>query len=214
MVVEDNQTLSDYLKNELKDKFQIVCAASGEDALSIIRRMGGADLVLTDINLPGMDGIRLCREIKSLRTTQEIPVITISAITDSGTKSRAMTAGAAIFIEKPFSLEYLISCIRSVLNKEQQARDNALDTFLLTTAQAKPWTGEDDFTRRLDEIIDRNLGDTDFGSLQLEQALSMSRSSLARKIKARGNTSAGAGWQPRPACWKTPLSGLTRFVMR
>ena len=78
-----------------------------------------------------------------------------------------------------------------MLNKEQQARDNALDTFLLTTAQAKPWTGEDDFTRRLDEIIDRNLGDTDFGSLQLEQALSMSRSSLARKIKAVLDTTPG-----------------------
>lgn len=191
MVVEDNRTLSDYLQNALKDIFQIVCATSGEEALSIIRRMGGADLVLTDINLPGMDGICLCREIKALRTTQEIPVITISAITDSGTKSRAMTAGAAIFVEKPFSLDFLISCIRSVLNKEQQARDNALDTFLLTTAQAKPWTGKDDFTRRLDEIIDRNLGDVDFNSTQLEQALSMSRSSLARKMKAVLDTSPG-----------------------
>lgn len=191
MVVEDNRTLSEYLQNALKDRFQIVCAQSGEEALSIIRRMGGADLILTDINLPGMDGIQLCREIKALRTTQEIPVITISAITDSATKSRAMTAGAAIFVEKPFSLDFLISCVRSVLNKEQQVRDNALDTFLLATSQAKPRGGDDDFTRRLDEIIDRNMGDPDFGSAQLEQAMSMSRSSLSRKIKAAMNTSPG-----------------------
>lgn len=183
LLVEDNAELQAYLKRKLKPEYRIVSASSAEAAADLLKT-NRADLVLTDIALQGMSGVELCGKITSSPETAHIPVIILSAISSEDTKIKCMECGAALYIEKPFTLDYLQACIKSVLEKRMRVND----------ARPEPETQPDfrpvnlverdaDFLRKLDNEIKERMSDPSFSVLNLEEALCMSRSSLTRKIR-------------------------------
>lgn len=104
--MEDNADLSAYLKRKLQGEYRILTAASAERALELLRQQE-ADLVLSDIALNGMSGLELCKRICGDFETSHIPVILLSALSSTRSKVVGMECGASLYIEKPFSMEYL-----------------------------------------------------------------------------------------------------------
>ena len=113
LVVEDNDMnmqLVEYLLEE--GGYQIVKAASGEDALSIARGGEPVDLILMDIHLPGIDGLSVVREMKTDERTKAIPILALTAHAMRGDRDRFLEAGCDGYISKPIDVKTFLTSIR------------------------------------------------------------------------------------------------------
>jgi len=116
LVVEDNEMnmqLVEYLLEE--GGYQIVKAASGEDALSIARGGEPVDLILMDIHLPGIDGLSVIREMKADPHTGSTPILALTAHAMRGDKDRFLEAGCDGYISKPIDVKTFLTSIRSYM---------------------------------------------------------------------------------------------------
>jgi CheY-like chemotaxis protein len=117
LVVEDNDMnmqLVEYLLEE--GGYQIVKAASGEDALTIARGGDPVDLILMDIHLPGIDGLSVVREMKNDARTSGIPILALTAHAMRGDRDRFLEAGCDGYISKPIDVKTFLSSIRQYLH--------------------------------------------------------------------------------------------------
>lgn len=189
LLVEDNGELSLYLKNKLKADYHIRTCTSAEQAVGELKREK-VDIVLTDIALQGMSGVELCQRISSDFDTSHIPIVVMSAISSVDTKIKCMESGASIYIEKPFSLDYLKACLSGVLEKRRKLKEQWSAASSLSDVKSFNLVSRDEeFLNRLESVTREHLSDPDFSVQQLETAMLMSRSSLTRKMKGLLNTS-------------------------
>lgn len=106
LVVDDSSAIRGYLKQLLRRQlYEVVEAANGEAALAILSADSGIRLVLTDHDMPGMNGVRLCSEIRRFRKSEELAIIGISSSQDPSMSARFIKAGADDFLTKPFNHE-------------------------------------------------------------------------------------------------------------
>jgi DNA-binding NtrC family response regulator len=127
-LVDDDPALRDSLQLVLKNDFRVSAYASGDEALEVLRSgdkatlMGGIDLALLDVMMPGIDGIELLRQIKSY--FPEVPVIMVSASNTLKTAVQAMKLGAVDFISKPFQVEELIQRVHEGIIARETVQAN------------------------------------------------------------------------------------------
>jgi CheY-like chemotaxis protein len=117
LVVEDNDMnmqLVEYLLEE--GGYQIVKAASGEDALSIARGGEPVDLILMDIHLPGIDGLSVVHEMKADDRTKSIPILALTAHAMRGDRDRFLEAGCDGYISKPIDVKTFLTSVRQYLS--------------------------------------------------------------------------------------------------
>ena len=184
LIVEDNIQFSSYLKRKFKSEYIVITSPSAEKALTYLDKYN-VDVIVTDISLTGMSGAELCREVSSDVRSSHIPIIVLSAISSIDMKIKCIENGASLYIEKPFSLEYLSACIRGVLKKRDSVKNAYRPVIDVGEfAQASLPDRDDVFLRRLDEVIMDNLGDAAFSNKQMEEAMCLSRSSLNRRVNS------------------------------
>lgn len=184
MIAEDNEDLSSYLKSKLQEEFRIITAPSAETALSMMRKYP-VDLLVTDIAMRNMSGIELCRKVNSDIELTGIPVIVVSAISSDETKIACMEAGAVNYIEKPFNLDYLLSCMRAALDRRATTKKNASPApeIDIDISRYDQPGGDTEFLLHFEKVIQENLGNSSFSNKQMEDQLFMSHSTLNRKVK-------------------------------
>lgn len=102
LIIDDAPENIDFLVGILKERYKIVAARNGEKALNLALSENAPDLILLDIMLPDMDGIEVCRHLKSDDATKEIPVLFITGKTDDEAIEQGFEVGGADFITKPF----------------------------------------------------------------------------------------------------------------
>ncbi|AFZ22808.1 histidine kinase,Response regulator receiver domain protein,histidine kinase [Cylindrospermum stagnale PCC 7417] len=112
LLVDDNPTNLLVLKQALKELgLSVRIATDGEEALEQVQRKL-PDLILLDVMMPGIDGFETCRQLKSNSLTQDIPVIFMTALTDTNSKVKGLSAGAADYITKPFEQEEVLARVK------------------------------------------------------------------------------------------------------
>ena len=116
LVVDDEQSIREFITSILADKFSVITAASGLEAVRLARSEK-PDVILLDILMPGNDGIACLQEIRSLPETEHLPVLMLTALNESDARVRAFSSGADDFIAKPFHPDELIARIESKLNR-------------------------------------------------------------------------------------------------
>ena len=118
LVVEDNDMnmqLVEYLLEE--GGYQIVKAASGEEALTIAQSGEPVDLILMDIHLPGIDGLSVVREMKSDARTKSTPILALTAHAMRGDRDRFLEAGCDGYISKPIDVKTFVSSIEKFIRR-------------------------------------------------------------------------------------------------
>lgn len=123
LLVEDEQDLLELLRyNLVREGYQVETAGTGEDGLKRVRQMGrDLDLVLLDLMLPGIDGLEVCRTLKSRETTAAVPVVMLTAKGEESDIVRGLELGADDYITKPFSPRVLMARIGAVLRRAEKA---------------------------------------------------------------------------------------------
>ncbi len=117
MVVEDNEKNRKLMRVILKAKgYNVVEAATGEEALGILKNQK-PDIILMDIQLPGIDGITLIKQIKTDAATKDIPILAVTAYAMKGDEQKIMAAGSDGYLSKPINTQELPAIIEKYLNK-------------------------------------------------------------------------------------------------
>src|ERR1700742_1189475 len=126
LVVDDEPQLRRAMKATLTDIGYVVMEAkTGEEALEVLRR-GPADLILLDLNMPGIGGLETCRAI---RETSDLPIIVLSVRNTERDKVEALDAGADDYVTKPFGIQELLARIRAALRRNPASGENELTVF-------------------------------------------------------------------------------------
>lgn len=142
-VIENVELLSAFLEDL---ECEVVTASSGKEALTCIRD-SGADLVLLDLEMPGMTGLEVCRAIKSDKATQMVPVVMVTAYSALDDRVAALEAGADDFLAKPVEQTELVARVRSLL-RIKALYDSLLQTEQVIFALVQAVEAKDSFTER------------------------------------------------------------------
>ena len=182
LVVEDNPDMLAFIRKQLTTEYSVLTAMNGIEALAVLDNHY-VNLVVSDVMMPQMDGFELCKTIKSDLSYSHIPVVLLAAKTNIQSKIEGLELGADAYIEKPFSVEYLLANISSLIHNREKLRQTfakspfvAANTMALTKA-------DEEFIWKLNDIIQANLHNPEFSMEDMADALKMSRSSFYRKIK-------------------------------
>lgn len=191
LITEDNDQLREYICRKLSSRYNVLAAADGVEAMGIIARTCRIDMVVTDISMPRMDGLELCRRIKDDFTYSHIMVVILSANLTPQLKITSMDSGADLIIEKPFSFDYLVSSMESLIRNRRILMDNVRKAEdVLGNGEADgdaPMPGissrDELFLRTLNKCVEDNLSDPDFSLEMLTSMMKTSKSTLNRKVK-------------------------------
>ena len=182
LLVEDNETMRSFLSEKLQELFITETAPDGKAALEILREHH-IDIVVSDIMMPVMNGLELCKEMKADIELSHIPVIFLTAKNDLDSKITGLRLGAEAYVEKPFSFNYLATQIFSLLNNRQKEREAFSKRPFFPVNNMQMNKADKEFMDRIIAIIHENITDENFGVEKLAEILFLSRSSLLRKIK-------------------------------
>ncbi|OIN56290.1 hybrid sensor histidine kinase/response regulator transcription factor [Arsenicibacter rosenii] len=178
LVVEDNDELRDYLTRQLGDEFDIIAAGTAEEGWQ--RAIDAVpDLIISDIMLPGIDGLTFTQRIKKDFRTSTIPVILLTAKGQIDAQIAGTRAGADAYITKPFVLTFLRETIRTTLTNREKWQQR-YTTDYLTKAENRQ---EKKFLHELTLLIEQNLADPGFGVERLSREMGISRVQLYRKVQ-------------------------------
>lgn len=136
LVVEDNKDMQTFIVKQLSSEYHVFTSDNGIEALDILKEQA-VNLVISDIMMPEMDGLELCQLLKSNLDTSHIPIVLLTAKTTLQAKIEGMKLGADVYIEKPFSVEYLKVCIANLLNNREKLRASFVNSpFVQTNSMA------------------------------------------------------------------------------
>lgn len=113
--VDDSASMRQMVKMTLASEgYQVVEAADGREGLQAVQA-GGVDMILTDLNMPHMDGLSMIRAIRALATAKGVPIVLLTTESTDAKKAEAKAAGATAWLVKPFKPDQLLSVTRKVL---------------------------------------------------------------------------------------------------
>jgi signal transduction histidine kinase/ligand-binding sensor domain-containing protein/AraC-like DNA-binding protein len=183
LVVEDNPDMQQFLYNELKGDFTVVLAKDGIEGLEIAKTQL-PDLILSDIMMPGMDGISLCEKIKNDELTSHIPVLLLTAKSDVAHQISGFETGADDYIIKPFSPEVLKLRLKNTLDVRKQLADRFSKDNSIIPANIKITQIDQGFLEKFVKTVEDNIDDPELSGDRLAFELNMSKGNLYKKLKA------------------------------
>ena len=183
LVVEDNPELLSFLTDRLSETFVVKTAVNGAKALDVLHN-NRIDIIVSDVMMDEIDGIQLCEKIKTDIEYSHIPIILLTAKNDLASKIKGLEAGAEAYIEKPFSFNYLITQISTLLSNRKREREAFLKKPFLGVQQIGMSKSDEQFMDKIVSLIHENISEPDFSVERLAELTYISRASLLRKIKA------------------------------
>ena len=190
LVVEDNADVRTYLRNQLSGEYCIQEAQDGEEALDHARAEP-PDLILSDVMMPEMDGVELCRRVKRDDALRDVPVLLLTAKAGDEAEVEGLDAGADAYVEKPFSIETLRARIQNLIESRAALRDQYRDEITMAPSGVSVTPEEEKFYEEARAVVEAHIDASGFTVEQFAGEMSVSRSTLRRRLKdATGQTPA------------------------
>ncbi|MBP6609566.1 MAG: response regulator [Paludibacter sp.] len=191
LLVDDEPEIRQYLSQNLADKYLITQAANGREALDMIL-IEKPDLVISDVMMPEMDGIQLCKKIKSNTNVKHIPVILLTAKTSDDDKAEGYDIGADAYIGKPFNISLLKKRVANILENRDRLEPKMADTKenkeLINQVVLK--SSDQIIVEKVIAIINKNIDNPELNVEMLAEGIGFSRVHMHRKLKELTNMSA------------------------
>lgn len=181
IIVEDNEDLRFYLKDNLKGQYHVEEAINGKEGWEKIKLMN-PDLVVSDIVMPLMDGVELARKIKNETLTAHIPVILLTAMGSEEKQLEGLKAGVNDYITKPFTFEILASKIRNLLMQQKLLQKRFQKQIEVNPGEVTITPVDEKFLKQALDVVEKYLDNPDFSVEDFSREMYMSRKALYNKI--------------------------------
>ncbi len=183
LIVEDNPEIRDLMVNLMKPKYQVEESVNGlkgwETAIELL-----PDLIICDIMMPVMDGLELCRRLKTDERTSHIPVILLTARSSHVHQVSGLETGADSYITKPFSTTLLDLHVKNLLQSRAMMRQKYASEITLQPQNIVIGNTDQAFLEKVLKYIEANMADQEVGVPELATELGMSQPILYKKIRA------------------------------
>ena len=183
LVVEDNPDIRAYLCSNLQETYEVEEASNGVEALEKALEQS-YDLVLSDIAMPEMDGMELCRRLKTNILTSHLPVVLLTARTALMHKIEGLETGADDYITKPFNLHLLQLRIRNLIAIREQLKKHSGKTLELSPSAITVNAIDEEFLQRFIGLVESHMDESEYSIDDLAHQIAMSRMQLYRKLKS------------------------------
>ena len=182
LLVDDEELSLSVLETTLGGDYRVLKARDGKEALEMLDRET-VHLVISDLMMPGMDGVELCRRIKSKLENAQIAVILLTANDSTQAKIEGFEGGADAYIQKPFDEEVLLAQVASLLYNRNKVREFFMQSPLAFAHSAGRNKHEEEFLLKLEQTIAVHLDDHELDVDKLAALMALSRITLYRKVK-------------------------------
>ena len=183
LVVDDNQDMLSFVSSCMKESFHVFTASDGAAALEILQREQ-VNLIISDVMMPGMDGFELCRRVKSDITLSHIPIILLTARTTDVSRIEGLQLGADDYLTKPFNVEVLRLRVNKFIDWEQNNHQMFRQKMNIEPSEITITPLDEQFIKKAIELVEKNIGDSDFSVETMAAEVGMARTTLYKKLMA------------------------------
>jgi signal transduction histidine kinase/DNA-binding response OmpR family regulator len=181
LLVEDNEDFRFYLKDNLKLDYRVLEAKNGKEGWTkTLENL--PDLIVSDVMMPEMNGMELCRKIKSDQRVSHIPVILLTARAAEEQKLEGYHTGADDYITKPFNFEILVSRIHNLIYQRQKLHSAFPNKLAVQASELTITPLDEKFIQNAVRCVEENVSNADFSVEDLGRQLGISRAHMYKKI--------------------------------
>lgn len=184
LIVEDHEEFRTFLFNELSAQgYKVLQAGNGMQALEVLNQYPDIDIIVSDVMMPLMDGIEMCKKLKGDVHTSHIPVILLTAQWGTSGMLEGYDAGADIYLTKPFSIAVLLNRIAHLMEQSKKRHHAFLHSVELKSDALAKNDIDRDFLNRAVALVEQHLDQTDYSVERFAADLHTERTNLYRKLQ-------------------------------
>jgi signal transduction histidine kinase/DNA-binding response OmpR family regulator/ligand-binding sensor domain-containing protein len=188
LVVEDNVDLRTYIRELLQFDYAVQEGSDGREGLDRALEIV-PDLVISDVMMPGLDGLELCRALKQDVRTSHVPVILLTARAGTDSKIEGLDIGADDYVTKPFDSKELLARVRNLIEQRRQLRARFSAGVVLKPGEVAVSSLDDALLKRVMTAIEKQMSDESLGAETIAHEVALSRRHLDRKLMGLTNLS-------------------------
>lgn len=183
LVVEDNQEFRSFMTEQLSKDFNVIQASDGEEGeASAIQNL--PDIIITDIMMPKVDGVEMCKRLKNNIQTSHIPVIILTARTSDEFMLSGYEAGADAYLSKPFKFDILLAKIRNLIKRQEERRAKFSHTIEISTGDLATTPIDEKLLKDTIKAIEANISNTEYSIDDLCTEIGLGRTNLYKKLQS------------------------------
>ncbi|WP_027136582.1 hybrid sensor histidine kinase/response regulator transcription factor [Gaetbulibacter saemankumensis] len=182
VIVEDNVEMQIFLKDVLSNSYNLFIAKNGEEGIKIIEKHS-PDLIISDIMMPVMNGLDMCKILQKKKSTAHIPIILLTAKNTDTTRLKGLKYGAIEYIQKPFNFSELLLKINNIITTKERAISKYKTDKISTPEEISEPSRDDVFMNNLVKELNEHIVDPNFKLDDLSKSLGMSYSVIYRKCQ-------------------------------
>ena len=183
LIVEDNGDLRQFLVSQLSKTYGVSVAENGLDGYQTALKTI-PDLIISDVMMPGLNGMNLCQRLKTDERTSHIPIILLTARADMDSKLKGLETGADDYMSKPFGMEELQVRVRNLLESRKKLRERFSRQITLHPTELLVTTLDEQFLQKALAVTEANLANVSFDVELFSREMGLSRTQLHRKLTA------------------------------
>ncbi len=183
LIIEDNNDMRYFVREQLEQDYEVLEASNGKEGLKMTSSKI-PDLIITDLMIPLIDGITLCKELKSGIHTSHIPIVMLTAKAGIENKLEGLETGADDYLTKPFNARELQVRVKNLISERQKLRELYAQKPDVNPKEITVTSLDEKFLTEVLELLETKHIESEFGVPQMQEALGMSKTQLHRKLKA------------------------------
>lgn len=186
LVIDDNADIREYIRELLQGEYSVLEAADGLEGIRKAMKYV-PDVIVSDVMMPGIDGVECCRRLKSELQTCHIPVILLTACSLDEQRILGYDGGADSYISKPFNSQVLHSRVRNLIESAQRIKQAAGENQFVSRENICDM--DQKFINKFNALLEERMNDSSLNVEDLGREMNLSRVQLYRKIKSLTNFS-------------------------
>ncbi len=182
LMVDDSPDMCRFVHDYFRGEYNVITANNGEVALQRLEENDSIDLVVSDVTMPKMDGLELCKRIKTDLRWSHIPVILLTGRRGDQLEMEGLRIGADDYITKPFNVEMLRLRVKKFIEKKESRQRQFREKIDVAPSEITITSMDEQFIQRAIKICEEHMSDTEFSVEVLGHELSLSRTYLYKKL--------------------------------
>ena len=182
VIVEDNAQVCNFLEQLFKDKYRCISSGNGKSGLKLCKDVM-PDLIISDIMMPVMDGLEMCRQIREYTPLATIPIILLTAKSDAETENKSIALGIDMFMPKPFDFVTLAGRVNQLLGNKSRMEQKIRMEMVSKPQDNHEMSSDEKYLKKVTELIEEHIDDSDLSVATLCEYGNFNDKQLYRKIK-------------------------------